>query len=158
MLNAQKNSREKIKQIQTTMEQRMTTKSGHQFRYIQSLNEWTLNVAKDRNSKESDYKAQDYREDLTSLLQVLLEGIEVIGDDEIISVSLYNRFDAESSKLLGYRIPHLIISITIYPRLGGHIARIERAGTCRWGVTREDVSEVDSEIRDKVQKLMRGTV
>lgn len=140
------------------MEQVITTKSGHQFRYIQSPNEWTLNVAKDRNSKESDYKAQDYREDLTSLLQVLLEGIEVIGYDEIISVSLYNRFDAESSKLLGYSIPHLIISITIYPRLGGHIARIERAGTCRWGVTREDVLEVDSEIRNKVQKLMSGTV
>ena len=138
------------------MEQVITTKSGHQFRYIQSLNEWTLNVAKDRNSKEGDYKAQDYREDLTSLLQVLLEGIEAIGYDEIISVSVDNRFDAESSELLGNRIPHLIISITIYPRLGGNIARIERAGTCRWEATREDVNKIDSEICSKAEQLLQG--
>lgn len=139
------------------MEQVITTKSGHQFRYIQSLNEWTLNVAKDRNSKESDYKAQNYREDLTSLLQVLLEGIEAIGCDEIISVSVDNRFDAESSELLGNRIPHLIISITIYPRLGGgNIASIERAGTCRWEATREDVNKIDSEICSKAEQLLQG--
>lgn len=138
------------------MEQVITTKSGYQFRYIQSLNEWTLNVAKDRNSKESDYKAQDYREDLTSLLQVLLEGVEAIGYDEIVSVSLDNRFDAESSELLGNHIPHLIISITIYPRLGGRIARIERAGTCRWEATREDVNKIDSEICSKAEQLLQG--
>lgn len=139
------------------MEQAITTKSGYKFKYAQNINEWTFNVEKVCN-KESNYKAHNYRKDLTSLLQILLEGIEAIGYNEIISVSVDNRFDVENSELLGNRIPHLIISITIYPRLGGHIARIERAGTCRWGVTREDVSEVDSEIRNKVQKLMRGTV
>ena len=130
------------------MEQVITTKSGHQFRYIQSLNKWTLNVAKDRNSKDGDYKAQDYREDLTNLLQVLLEGVKAIEYDEIVSVSLYNRFYAESRELL-------IISITIYPRLGGHVARIERSGTCRWEATREDVDRIDSEICSITEQSLR---
>ena len=137
------------------MEQVITTKSGYNFRYIQRLNKWTLHVEIDRNSKDGDYKAQDYRGDLTSLLQVLLEGVEAIGYDEIVSVSLDNRFDAESSELLGNHIPHLIISITIYPRLGGNIARIERAGTCRWEATREDVDKIDGDIRSKAEQFLQ---
>lgn len=135
------------------MEQVITTKSGHQFRYIQSLNEWTLNVAKDRNSKESDYKAQDYREDLTSLLQIALEGVEVLGADKAILVSLDNRFNAESSEPGKARKTYLGTEVWITPHIGG--AKIERYGNCRCRLTAEDVDKIDSEICSKAEQFLR---
>ena len=135
------------------MEQVITTKSGHQFRYTQNINVWAFKMVKDDNSKEGDYKAQDYREDLTSLLQIALEGVEALGADKAILVSLDNRFDAESSEPGKARKTYLDTELWITPHIGG--AKVERYGNCRCGLTPEDVDKIDGEICSKAEQFLR---
>lgn len=135
------------------MEQVITTKSGHQFRYTQNINVWAFKIVKDSNSKDGDYKAQDYREDLTSLLQVLLEGVEALGADEVIYTSFDRRFDAENSEPGKARKTYITTELWIAPHIEG--ARIERHGTCRCRITAEDVDRIDDEICSKAEQFLQ---
>lgn len=135
------------------MERVITTKSGHKFRYAQDINGWAFKIVKDSNSKEGDYKAQNYKEDLTSLLQVLLEGVETIGADKVIYVSLGNRFDAESSEPGKARKTYINIYLWTSPYIEG--AKIGRYGNCHCGLTPEDVDKIDSEICSKAEQFLQ---
>lgn len=134
------------------MEQVITTKSGYKFSYAQNINGWAFKIVKNNNSKDGDYKAQDYREDLTNLLQVLLEGVEALGADKIIYVSLDNRFDAKSSEPGKARKTYIATELWIAPHIEG--VKIERYGTCRCRITAEDVDKIDSEIYSKAEQLL----